>query len=292
MSLDTAIQTQQQAAVQNVAYKGYADGSVEFFGDQIEVLTGYSRDQFNAREIKWVDIIHGDDQPSVRKIFVDALKQDKTYMRQYRILAQSGEVRWLQEWGQIVCSADGRVESVTGILVDITELKRIETERLRIEARAGKYLIFTLAQIGYGIQIIKIKEIIGMHPITQVPRTPEFVKGVINLRGKVIPVVDLRQRFHLEQAQDTERICIIVVEVLGASGPMLIGTVVDGVSEVQQLRGEDIEDPPRFGAQVDTRFILGMAKQGHAVVILLDIDRVLQIEELASIPQLRPGSVN
>jgi len=292
MSLDTAVQTQQQAAVQNVAYKGYGDGSVEFFGDQIEVLTGYSRQQFNAKEIKWVDIILGEDRPAVRNAFVEALKRDKTYMRQYRILAKSGEVRWLQEWGQIVCGADGKIESVTGILLDITELKRIETERLRVEARTGKYLIFTLGRIAYGIQIIKIKEIIGMLPITQVPRTPEFVKGVINLRGKVIPVVDLRRRFQLEQSSTTERTCIIVVEVLGANGPMLIGTVVDGVSEVQQLRGEDIEDPPRFGAQVDTRFILGMAKQGHAVVILLDIDRVLQIEELANPRQIGSGSAH
>jgi len=292
MSLDTAVQTQQQAAVQNVAYKGYGDGSVEFFGDQIEVLTGYSWQQFNAKEIKWVDIILGEDRPAVRNAFVEALKRDKTYMRQYRILTKSGEVRWLQEWGQIVCGADGRVESVTGILVDITELKRIETERLRVEARTGKYLIFTLGRIAYGIQIIKIKEIIGMLPITQVPRTPEFVKGVINLRGKVIPVVDLRRRFQLEQSSTTERTCIIVVEVLGANGPMLIGTVVDGVSEVQQLRGEDIEDPPRFGAQVDTRFILGMAKRDRAVVILLDIDRVLQIEELANPRQIGSGSAH
>ncbi len=147
--------------------------------------------------------------------------------------------------------------------------------------REGKYLTFTLDKEEYGISILKIKEIIGMMPITTVPQTPEFVKGVINLRGKVIPVVDLRLRFAMESIEYTERTCIIVVEIEGASGTVMIGIVVDAVSEVLNIKGEDIEDTPTFGTKLDTEYILGMAKMEGGVKILLDINRVLHGEEVA-----------
>ncbi len=147
--------------------------------------------------------------------------------------------------------------------------------------RDGKYLTFSLGKEEYGISILKIKEIIGMMPITSVPQTPEFVEGVINLRGKVIPVVDLRLRFEMEPREYTERTCIIVVEVEGESGNVLIGNVVDSVSEVLNIKAEEIEDPPTFGTKVSTESILGMAKLEGRVKILLDIDRVLNIEDLA-----------
>jgi len=147
--------------------------------------------------------------------------------------------------------------------------------------REGKYLTFTLAEEEYGIGILKIKEIIGMMPITTVPQTPEFVKGVINLRGKVIPVVDLRLRFGMESIDYTERTCIIVVEIEGESGTVMIGIVVDAVSEVLNIKGEDIEDTPTFGTKLNTEYILGMAKTEGSVKILLDIDRVLSGEEIA-----------
>ena len=146
--------------------------------------------------------------------------------------------------------------------------------------REGKYLTFSLADEEYGIGILKIKEIIGMMPITTVPQTPEFVKGVINLRGKVIPVIDLRLRFGMESIEYAERTCIVVVETKGTQGPVLIGSVVDSVSEVLNIKAEDIEDPPTFGAKLDTEAILGMAKVDGAVKILLDIDQVLNVEEL------------
>jgi len=146
--------------------------------------------------------------------------------------------------------------------------------------REGKYLTFTLAEEEYGIGILKIKEIIGMLPITSVPQTPEFVKGVINLRGKVIPVIDLRLKFGMGEIDYTERTCIIVVEIDGQSGTVLIGVVVDSVSEVLNVKGEDVEDTPTFGAQLDTEYILGMAKMEGGVKILLDIDRVLGTEEI------------
>lgn len=146
--------------------------------------------------------------------------------------------------------------------------------------RAGKYLTFTLAGEEYGIGILKIKEIIGMMPVTEVPQTPEFVKGVINLRGKVIPVLDLRLRFGLEAAGYNERTCIVVVEVASQSHDILIGLVVDSVSEVLNIKADDIVDTPSLGTQVQTGFILGMARMEGGVKILLDIDKVISSDTL------------
>lgn len=149
--------------------------------------------------------------------------------------------------------------------------------------RAGKYLTFSLAGEEYGIGILKIKEIIGVMPITPVPQTQAFVKGVINLRGKVIPVVDLRLRFGVEAADYTERTCIVVVEIDGKAGTLLLGLVVDSVSEVLNIKETDIEDTPDFGTRVDTDYILGMAKTDGGVKILLDIDCVVNGEEMATL---------
>ncbi len=149
--------------------------------------------------------------------------------------------------------------------------------------KEGKYLTFSMSNEEYGIGILKIKEIIGIMPITTVPQTPEFVKGVINLRGKVIPVIDLRLRFGMESIDYTERTCIIVVEVEGRAGTVQIGIVVDSVSEVLNIKGDEIEDTPSFGAKLDTDYILGMAKMEGGVKILLDIDRVLSTEEIATL---------
>ncbi len=149
--------------------------------------------------------------------------------------------------------------------------------------REGKYLTFTLAEEEYGIGILKIKEIIGMMPITSVPRTPEYVKGVINLRGKVIPIIDLRLRFGMAAMAYTERTCIIVVEIESQKGTVQVGIVVDSVSEVLNIKGEDIEDTPTFGTTLDTDYILGMAKVEGGVKILLDINRVLSESEIAAL---------
>ena len=149
--------------------------------------------------------------------------------------------------------------------------------------KEGKYLTFTLADEEYGIGILRIKEIIGMMPITTIPQTPEFVKGVINLRGKVIPVVDLRLRFGMGSIDYTERTCIIVVEIDAQAGTVMIGIVVDAVSEVLNIKAEDIEDTPTFGTKLNTEYILGMAKMEGSVKILLDIGRVLTGEEIATL---------
>jgi len=152
--------------------------------------------------------------------------------------------------------------------------------------REGKYLTFLLANEEYGIGILKVKEIIGMMPITTVPQTPRFVKGVINLRGKVIPVVDLRLKFGMQAMDYTERTCIIVVEIPSETGTFQIGIVVDAVSEVLNIKGEDVEATPSFGSSLDTSYILGMAKIEGGVKILLDIDQVLSENEIASLEKV------
>ncbi|MBI5581083.1 MAG: purine-binding chemotaxis protein CheW [Deltaproteobacteria bacterium] len=151
-----------------------------------------------------------------------------------------------------------------------------------VEAMAdkeGKYLTFSLASEEYGISILRIKEIIGMMPITSVPQTPEYIKGVVNLRGKVIPVMDLRLRFGMPVMGYTERTCIIVVEISGQAGMLQVGVVVDAVSEVLNVKSEDIAPTPSFGTQLNTDYILGMAKMDGGIKILLDITRVLSSED-------------
>jgi len=151
--------------------------------------------------------------------------------------------------------------------------------------REGKYLTFSMAGEEYGIGILKVKEIIGMMTVTMVPQTPSYVKGVINLRGKIIPVVSLRCKFGLEEIDYTDRTCIIVVEVRTGAGSVLMGIVVDEVSEVLNIRNAEIEDTPAFGTSLKTDFILGMAKTGNRVKILLDIDKVISGQEMEMVLQ-------
>jgi len=147
----------------------------------------------------------------------------------------------------------------------------------------GKYLTFELGGEVYGLEILKVQEIIGMMTVTRVPRTPNFVRGVINLRGKVIPVIDLRRKFGMEPQEDTEKTCIVVVQIAagGTDQTTTMGIIVDEVSEVLDIDAEQIEPPPSFGASVDTDFILGMGKVAERVVMLLDIDKVLTQAEAA-----------
>ena len=135
----------------------------------------------------------------------------------------------------------------------------------------GLYLTFALADEEYGLEILKVREIISLCEITSVPKTPEYIKGVINLRGKIIPVVDLRMKFQMPAVQSTNETCIIVVSI----GPLETGILVDRVSEVMEIDSPDIEVTPQFGNSVNTNFILGMGKVGEKVTILLDIAKVL-----------------
>lgn len=148
---------------------------------------------------------------------------------------------------------------------------------------AGKYLTVVLESEAYGIAVLKVREIIRMQKITPVPQMPEFVKGVINLRGRVIPVIDLRVKFGLK-ADFTERTCIVVVQVrLSAEATVQMGLIVDSVEEVVHVSNEEIEPTPEFGARVETAYLLGMAKVKGQVKTLLDIDRVVAPDAIQSI---------
>ena len=153
-----------------------------------------------------------------------------------------------------------------------SENKEVHERKLK----GGKFLTFQLHGEEYGLEIIKVREIIGVMEITSVPQTPMHVKGVINLRGMVVPVVDLRLKFGFEEAEYNSETCIIVVDVKG----VLMGMIVDTVSEVMDIEGENIEPAPSFGDEVNTDFILGMGKVNEKVKTLLDIDRVLSGEDM------------
>ena len=140
----------------------------------------------------------------------------------------------------------------------------------------GKYLTFYLGSEEYGLEILKVQEIIGLMDITPLPGTPEAILGVINLRGKVIPVMDLRRKFSMDDVEHTKETCIIVVKIEGVE----MGIVVDRVSEVADIASADIEDAPAFGASVDVEYILGIGKAGNGVKLLLDIDCVVDGEDL------------
>jgi purine-binding chemotaxis protein CheW len=153
----------------------------------------------------------------------------------------------------------------------------------KIDRRAGKYLTFQLGNEEFAVQVLRVREIMGIQEITAVPHTPDYVKGVINLRGKVIPVVDLRLKFELPEMEYSQRTCIIVAQIDNHGSKLLIGIIVDCVAEVLTLQTTDIEDTPDFGSGVETPYLLGMAKVKGKVKILLDIDRVLTAQEVMSL---------
>jgi purine-binding chemotaxis protein CheW len=150
---------------------------------------------------------------------------------------------------------------------------------------AGKYLTVVLDHESYGIAVLKVREIIRLQKITPVPRMPEFVKGVINLRGRVIPVIDLRVKFGLK-AEFTERTCIVVVQIrVSATQTVQMGLIVDSVEEVVNLAADEIEPTPDFGTKIDTSYLLGLAKVKGQVKTLLDLDRVVAAEHIQAIAQ-------
>jgi purine-binding chemotaxis protein CheW len=168
----------------------------------------------------------------------------------------------------------------------VLQKERATTLNSKSDDRGGKYLVFELGREEFGIGVLKVREIMGIQDITAVPRTAAHIKGVINLRGKVIPVVDLRLKFGLPEQEYTQRTCIIVVQVRGETGPEPMGIVVDGVAEVLNLAAADIEDTPDFGDGTATPYLLGMAKVKGKVKILLEIDRVLTSQDLHGLAAL------
>jgi len=151
---------------------------------------------------------------------------------------------------------------------------------------AGKYLTFALDKEEYAIEILRVNQIIRLQEITAVPRTPSFVRGVINLRGMIIPIIDLRKKFSMSEHIDTERTCIVVIQLEQADKKVNMGVVIDEVREVLEIPACDIEATPDFGAGIDTDFIMGIAKTGKNVKILLDISKVLTSTELKTLSSM------
>jgi len=152
-------------------------------------------------------------------------------------------------------------------------------ERIKKTAEGGKFLTFYLSKEEYGLEILKVHEIIGMMTITPIPKAPSFIKGVINLRGKIIPLVDLRLKFGMEETKYSEQTCTIVVKVNGIE----MGIIVDRVSEVRDISIRDIDETPKFGTSINTDYILGIGKTSGKVTMLLDIDQVLTSSELSEV---------
>ena len=163
-----------------------------------------------------------------------------------------------------------------------TATEQIEQVNKALLEKEGKYLTFALGKEQYGLEILKVREIIGYMDITAVPQTPQYVKGVVNLRGQVIPVIDLRTKVGMPGIEVSERTCIIVCEIQSGGRSFSTGTIVDNVEEVLDIAGGDIEEAPQFGSSVDTNFILGMGKIGDSVKILLDINKVLAGDDFSS----------
>lgn len=155
-----------------------------------------------------------------------------------------------------------------------------------LERRSEKYLSFHVGAEEFAIGVLSVREIMGMQDITSVPHTPVYVKGIINLRGKVVPVVDLRLKFGMPSTEHTQRTCIVVVDVAGEASPMLMGVIVDSVSEVLNVALSEIENTPDFGEGVTIPYLLGIAKSKGKVKILLDIEKVLNAGEITGLSNL------
>ena len=163
---------------------------------------------------------------------------------------------------------------------DLTLHRQIGLTATRDIAEGNQYLTFSLAGEQYGIDILKVQEIRGWAPVTRMPNTPVFVRGVMNLRGAIVPVIDLRLRFALETMEYTKTTVVIVVTVRSATGNRVIGVVVDGVSDVLNIDAANVQPPPDFGTAVSTEFISGLVTAEDGMVMLLDVDRLLSVEEM------------
>ena len=179
--------------------------------------------------------------------------------------------------------ADGAVDDLNTKAKPADTEKSLETSEKQPKDRGGKYLTFLLNQEEFGVGIAEVKEIMGLVPIRPFPKSPAYIKGVINLRGHMVPVIDLRLRFGLEKMDSTPKTCIVILEIHGAVGPVRIGIIVDTVLEVLRIKEDEIDNAPSFGAAVNTEYILGMAKSDGKVKILLNMRQVLG-SELFSLP--------
>jgi len=155
-----------------------------------------------------------------------------------------------------------------------------------------QYLTFSLADESFAVDVAKVREILEFNTITKVPQTPGFMRGVINLRGSVVPVMDMRLKFGMAETERTINTCIIVVEIAAGDETLVLGMLADSVQEVFELEPEHIEPAPRIGMKLDTTFIRGMGKHGDTFIIILDIDRVFSADDLTGIDRQERGTVN
>jgi purine-binding chemotaxis protein CheW len=155
-----------------------------------------------------------------------------------------------------------------------------------MQADMGQYLTFKLDEEVFALDIIKVREVLDFTVITKVPHTPEFMLGVINLRGSVVPVVDMRLKFGMSKTERTVNTCIIIVEIEVEGEGVVLGALVDSVQEVIEMESGQIEPPPRIGTRLKTRFIKGMGKRDEHFIIILDIDRVFSTDELAIVQDM------
>jgi purine-binding chemotaxis protein CheW len=160
-----------------------------------------------------------------------------------------------------------------------------ENKSIKIDSRAGKYLTFFLASEEYGVEILKVQEIIGRMPITPVPLTSKYILGVINLRGKIHPIMDMKIKFGMDHTEITDETCIIVIR----TASLMMGILVDKVSEVVNIASDDIEDTPSFGADVNPEYLLGVGKTGGRVRLLLDIEKVITATDIINMKQAAVG---
>ena len=267
------------------AYKGYKNGFADFYGYQIEAITGYSKEELKS--IKWVELIHDEDKAFAREAFIKALKGNKVYVREYRIRTKRGDLVWVREFSEIVLNELGEVDYVVGALMDVTEEKKQEEVKKRHARFTGKYLIFRSSESIYGLSIDTVKEVITAMPATQVPETPDFVEGVINLRGKVIPVISLGKILGTEEGVSSENSCIIIAETKIQEDRALVGFHVDEVMGVLYLRGEEIEDVPDIIYQHCANYAMGIAKTDRGLVIILTVDKLLG-SDLAGLSKILP----
>ena len=154
--------------------------------------------------------------------------------------------------------------------------------------KSTTYLTFVLGTESFGVDVRKVREVLDFTTITRVPRMPEFMRGVINLRGSVVPVIDMRLKFDMEKAEDTVDTCVIVMEISLDGETTVVGALADAVKEVFDLDAGQIEPPPRIGTSLNTEFIRGMGKHNEEFIIILDIDRIFSAEELALVTEERP----
>jgi len=250
-----------------------SDGKFLYVNEHACQIFGLSSDEFLKRTAPELYTNAQD-----RENFVNSLNE-KGYVSNFQVCLKKadGSKLWTALFSQPLTFMDEAY--ILTVVYDLTERRQAEGEIRRLteelekaKERREKYLMFTLAGQEYGIPLVKIKEIIGMMPITPVPNTPDFIRGVANLRGRVIPVADIRLRLGLEAADSTERSCIIISEVQSRTEKRTAGIIADAVNEVLGIKGGDIEPPPNFDRKTDLRFISGMAKIGNDIKILLDID--------------------